>query len=119
MPALGAHPFEITPEVLEKVEKLASQGMTKRQIAHCLGICEGTLYSKIKQNDEFLKALKRGKAKGIALVTEELQNLVAERNITGIIFYLKCQAGWKEAKDKPKDHQSESESLIEKLIDKL
>lgn len=115
----GRHLFEINQEVLDKVERLAGQGMTKRQICQCLGICEDTLYTKIKNVPEFSDALKRGKANGIDRVTKALENLISEKNVTAAIFYLKCQAGWKEAKDKPKDEKSHSESLIEKLIDKL
>ena len=85
-----------TEEILKQVESYGSLGMTFQQIADCLGIAYETLREKTHEYDAFSAAIKRGKAKGIALVTSELIKNVKNKNVTAQIFYLKCQAKWKE-----------------------
>jgi len=96
MAKVGRKPFEITERVLEKVESLAAQGMTIEQIAYALGIGESTLYDKKAKNPEMLEAIKRGQAKGIATISNALFNKGKAGDVTSMIFYLKCRAGWKE-----------------------
>ncbi len=81
---------------LAKVESLAANGLTQEQIAAALGISESTLTKRKKENTDFTDAIKRGKAKGIALVTNKLMESIKGGNMTGMIFFLKTQAGWKE-----------------------
>ena len=85
----GRKAFEITPELLERVEAHATDGMTKQEIAASLGIHEATLYRKINGNREFCEAIKTGQAKGIAAVTNYLMKSAREGNVTAQIFYLK------------------------------
>lgn len=70
--------------------------MTQEQIAAALGISERTLRSRKGEIADFADAIKRGKAKGIALVTNKLMESIKGGNMTGMIFFLKTQAGWKE-----------------------
>ncbi len=116
MAKVGRPPWIPSEEELEKVESLAARGLTQEQIADCIGIHLGTLSAKKSEFDELSEAIKRGKAKGIALVTAELLKNVKAKNVTAQIFYLKCQAKWKEAKD---ETLSDEASLMQKLIDKL
>ena len=81
---------------LKQVESLAANGLTQEQIAAALGISESLLYQQKRENEEFAAAIKRGKAKGIALVTNKLMESIKGGNMTGMIFFLKTQAGWKE-----------------------
>ena len=81
---------------LNKVESLAANGLTQEQIASALGISETTLHQRKRDNTDFAAAIKRGKAKGIALVTNKLMESIKGGNMTGMIFFLKTQAGWKE-----------------------
>jgi len=81
---------------LKQVESLAANGLTQEQIAAALGISESTLHKRKQENTEFTAAIKRGKAKGIALVTNKLMESIKGGNMTGMIFFLKTQAGWKE-----------------------
>ncbi len=81
---------------LAKVESLAANGLTQEQIAAALGISESTLTKRKKENTDFTDAIKRGKAKGIALVTNKLMESIKGGNMTAMIFFLKTQAGWKE-----------------------
>ena len=70
--------------------------MTDEQIASALGISRTTLASRKRENEQFVQAIKKGKAKGIALVTNKLMESIKGGNMTGMIFFLKTQAGWKE-----------------------
>jgi predicted DNA-binding protein (UPF0251 family) len=81
---------------LKQVESLAANGLTQEQIASALGISESTLTKRKRENTDFTDAIKRGKAKGIALVTNKLMESIKGGNMTGMIFFLKTQAGWKE-----------------------
>jgi len=81
---------------LKQVESLAANGLTQEQIAAALGISESTLHKRKQENTEFTAAIKRGKAKGIALVTNKLMESIKGGNMTGMIFFLKTQAGWRE-----------------------
>ena len=81
---------------LKQVESLAANGLTDEQIASALGISRTTLSNRKRENEQFVQAIKKGKAKGIALVTNKLMESIKGGNITGMIFFLKTQAGWKE-----------------------
>ena len=81
---------------LKQVESLAANGLTQEQIAAALGISESTLTKRKRESADFTDAIKRGKAKGIALVTNKLMESIKGGNMTGMIFFLKTQAGWKE-----------------------
>lgn len=89
---MGRPKWEVTPEVLEKVEALAAQGLTQDQIARSMGISPDTLYERKKDNAEFSEAIKAGQAKGIATITNSLFKAAKAGNITAQIFYLKNRA---------------------------
>ncbi|AOF53704.1 LuxR family transcriptional regulator [Rodentibacter caecimuris] len=81
---------------LKQVEALAANGLTQQQIADSLGISERTLRNRKGDFADFADAIKRGKAKGIAIVTNKLMEKIKSGNTTAMIFFLKSQAGWKE-----------------------
>lgn len=81
---------------LKQVEALAANGLTMQQIADSLGISRTTLQMRKAENEQFEQAIKRGKAKGIAIVTNKLMEQIKSGNTTAMIFFLKSQAGWKE-----------------------
>lgn len=80
----------------DKVENLAGRGLSKEQIAMCLGMTGRTLYRKQLDDPKFDAAIKKGKAAAIAAVTAQLFKNISLNNMTAIIFFLKCQGGWKE-----------------------
>lgn len=80
---------------LKKVEALAAHGLNEKEIAESLGISVRTLHNR-KSDTAFVEALRRGKSKGIAVVTSALFELVKDKNLGAICFYLKCRAGWSE-----------------------
>lgn len=89
----GVDPIEVD---LETVERYASQGMTYEQISDSLGISSATLLRRRQNSAALEEAIKRGKAKGIEVVTNQLFKQVGEGNTTATIFFLKCRAGWVE-----------------------
>jgi len=84
----GRPPFEITPEIIERVEELAGQGLPKYQIAHVLGIHYDTLNEKSKENSEFSDAIERGKAQGIETITNSLFIKAQTGDTAAIKYYL-------------------------------
>ena len=91
MPA-GRPPFKVTDEVLKKVEKYASLGLTQEQIAHNLGISTNTLRAKKKQFSLFLNAMEKGKAKGISAISNAVFESAMGGNVSNQQFYLKNRA---------------------------
>jgi len=100
---------------LKQVESLAANGLTQEQIAAALGISESTLHKRKQENTEFTAAIKRGKAKGIALVTNKLMESIKGGNMTGMIFFLKTQAGWKETN--VQEHTGKDEPIAKVQIE--
>ena len=92
---VGRPRFEITPEVCEKVENLSAQGLTVEQISLVLGLNKSTMFDKQNEYSDFSDALKRGRGKGIANVTNALyEKATVDKDNTAMIFYLKNRAGW-------------------------
>jgi|SRR6478736_5967279 len=83
-----------TPETLEKVEGYAALGLTKEQIASCLGISYQTFNEKTKEYSEFSDAVKRGLDKGIARMANLLIKHAEGGNVPSVIFFLKARAKW-------------------------
>lgn len=80
----------------ERVEELAARGMTYNQIADALGICTKTLMRHRRKTPDIEEMIKRGRAKGIAQVSDALFRQALSGNVTAQIFWLKINAGWKE-----------------------
>jgi hypothetical protein len=85
----GRKPIKID---LEQVENLASRGLGNSQIARALGVSWDTIDRNRKRSADFEGALKRGKARGLAQVTNALFKSATEKNsVVAQIFYLKNQ----------------------------
>jgi len=84
-----------------KVEAFAAQGLTVDQIADCLDCCTSTLYNRMGSEVEVLEAIKRGRAKGVATMTNALFQSGKGGNITAQIFYLKNRSpeDWRDRRD--------------------
>jgi len=83
---------------LEQVENLASRGLGTTQIARAMGVSWNTIDRNRKRSVDFEDAIKRGKAKGLAQVTNSLFTSATDGNVTAQIFYLKNQDAktWKD-----------------------
>jgi len=109
---VGKRPWIPTAEDIEKAESLASRGMDQQDIAHCLGIGVSTYYDKKNSYPELEDAIKRGKAKGIAHVTEKLINNIDIGSVPAQIFYLKARAKWS-------DNDSGDVNMLKELVVQL
>ena len=77
-----------------QVEKLAAIGLNEAQVADSLGISQDTLTRRKRDKKEFAEALKRGQAKGIATVANNLFEQSKNGNVSAGIFFMKNRAGW-------------------------
>ena len=101
--------LEITDELIARVEALAAQGLTYEQIASSLGTSRATLDRRRKDSEQLEAAIKAGKAKGIAKVSNALFKAATNGNITAQIFFLKSQAGWN---DRPSESMAETGEVV-------
>ena len=77
---------------LEQVENLASRGLGNSQIARALGVSWNTIDRNRKRSEDFEESIKKGKARGLAQVTNALFESATEKNsVVAQIFYLKNQ----------------------------
>ncbi len=85
---VGRRKFDITKEVIEKAERLASHGLIMSQIALVMGIVDSTLYEKQALHPELAEAIKRGKARGIGRIANRLFDKADEGDFPAQKFYL-------------------------------
>lgn len=81
---------------IDKIEMYAGRGLNKEQVAQCLGISRRVFFKYQEENPEFAEAYDRGRAKATAVIAGKLLQKVETGSLVAIIFWLKCQAGWKE-----------------------
>jgi len=99
----GGRPKKVlTPEQINEVEKLAAY-LNQDQIADYLEIPARTLRAIISRDSAVSAAYKKGRAKAIGSVSQSLLKSATEGNTTAQIFYLKTQAGWREAPTETQD----------------
>ena len=89
----------LTEEEIKIVEELASRGVARSQIADYLGMSDKTFHTKKQEDERVSTAYKKGRARGAEFVTGKLFERINSGDTTAIIFYLKTQCGWKEARD--------------------
>ena len=68
----GRPPIEVD---YEKVQRYASRGMDKQEIAACLGMSRFTFWQRLKDDDEFLEAYRKGRALGVDRYAEIVENI--------------------------------------------
>ena len=88
---------------LEKVEELASLGLSEQQIADSLGISRSTLSRRKNDNETFDTDLRKGKAKAIVKASSALMTQIEKGSLRAITFYLKCRGGWREEEPEIKE----------------
>lgn len=99
-------PHQPTEESRKQAELLSGFGLTYEQIGLIVGVSKPTLMK--YYGDE----LKLGKVKATAKVAKTLfQQATREDrpNISAAIFWMKCQGGWKEAREQDKGIKEQRE----------
>lgn len=94
---MGRRAIDITPEICEKAAELASQGLSRRQIAINLGMGNSTLYEKQAKYPEFLDSIQRGAETANADVINALYQTAVSGNVRAceVWLYNKCKDEWK------------------------
>lgn len=106
--------LEITPQFEKEVEELAGRRLTNEDIAHYFGVCAGTFNKLLKKTPSLQIAMRRGRARRYSFAVGKLYDLVKEKNLGAITFYLKTQHGWKETigiENKDLDGQKEQKRV--------
>ena len=90
-----------------EVERLAARGLGSTQIARALGVSWSTIDRNRKRSAEFDDIIKRGKVRGIAMVTDALLESATGGNVTAQIFYLKNRDGerWQDRTNIAHEHK--------------
>jgi hypothetical protein len=102
MMANGRPLKKLTEKQMQEVETLAAV-LNTDQIADYFGISRTTFYEMRKRDERLSEHYKKGQAKAIANIGANLINQAKSGNTAAAIFYLKTQAGWKEAQTEAQD----------------
>ena len=116
---MGRLRIEITEVMIAEAEKLAARGLTKSQIAYCLGFSADTLSRREKDTAAFAEAIKKGKAQGIADVANALYESAMGGSIPGQIFFLKNRdpSNWKDRPEPYNNEDATPPSLVVHVVD--
>jgi len=85
----GRKRIKFTEEDFENIERWAGNGLSEKQIAQLLNTSTSTIDRRKRERGEFEVALKNGRAKAIAAVTNALYTSALDGNTTAQIFFLK------------------------------
>lgn len=90
-----------TPDQLDQLRKWASQGLTKAEIAHNMGVSRDAFCDWRKKSNLIVDALKKGEEDAIDKVENALFSAAVSGNITAQIFFLKNRRpdAWKDKRD--------------------
>ena len=85
----GPKPRTLSRELLDRIELHASRGLSQQQICNALGISETWWYDAKQKNSEISESFKRGKAKGLAEVSNAIYEQAMSGSTGAACFYLK------------------------------
>ena len=85
----GPKPRLITEDFLEKVEHLATRGLSQQQVCHALGFSETWWYDAKQKNSDISDSFKRGQAKGLAEVSNAIYEQALNGSTGAACFFLK------------------------------
>ena len=85
----GPKPRKITTQLLEQIEFQASRGLSQQQICNALGISETCWYDAKQKSAEISESFKRGKAKGLAEVSNAIYEQALNGSTGAACFFLK------------------------------
>ena len=85
----GPKAREISKELLGRVEKLATRGLSQKQVCDALGFSETWWHAKKQEFSELGEFYKKGQAKGLAKVSNALYEQALSGSTGAACFYLK------------------------------
>lgn len=92
---MGRHALTLSPAQTAEVETLAAV-LTAEQVADYFGIGRTTFFAMIQRDPEIAERYKRGKARAIGAIAQNLIAKARNGDTASMIFYLKTQGGWRE-----------------------
>lgn len=92
---MGRKPKDLNDEQRAQVEALAAY-LTQEQIADYFGIGKTTWFAMLERDPDISERYKRGKARAVGAVAQNLIKKAREGDNACMMFYLKTQAGWRE-----------------------
>lgn len=93
---------------IKDIERLASRGLSIKEISECMGFSKATLDRRISESEDVKAAIEKGRSKGIFEVSNTAFEMATSgKHASMTMFWLKTRAGWSEEKDK-----SNSEIII-------
>lgn len=78
---------------ISRVEELAAQGLTQAEICLVIGISEGTLYGRKRENEVLEDAIKSGKAKAASEIANTLYQMAKRGDLGAIVWWEKTRRG--------------------------
>lgn len=114
---------------VEKCETYGKVGLTLDQIAGIVGVSPTTLDEIIKRQPEVGRAIKKGRAQGIYQMGGTLfqrglgvrdpktKKYIEKPDTTAMIFYLKCQGRWVEARDQGENIKEDPYEPPDSIVD--
>ena len=91
----GRPKITFNEEQKKEVETLAAV-LSTEQIADYFGISRRVFYDILERDEEVSALYKKGKARAVGFVAQNLIQKARGGDLGAQIFYLKTQAGWKE-----------------------
>ena len=85
----GPKAREISKELLGRVEKLATRGLSQKQVCDALGFSETWWHAKKQEETELDECYKRGQAKGLAEVSNAIFVQALNGSTGAACFFLK------------------------------
>ena len=85
----GPKPRTLTKDLLEQIEFHASRGLSQQQICHAVEISETWWYDAKQKSTEISESFKRGKAKGLAEVSNAIYEQALNGSTGAACFFLK------------------------------
>ena len=103
MPA-NKNKYTPTEEDRTRIQKLAGLGMRQKDICYIMGISERTLRRHHKEDCEYGKSFVNSK------IAERAYTLAMEGDKTMLIFWMKCQMGWRDQGHTVEEEQEEQQT---------
>jgi len=114
--ATGKYHDWVTEDGLTLLQGWARDGLTDEQLAHNMGIAQGTFYAWKKKYSDISDALKKGREVVDYEIENDLIKACHSGNVVAMIFYLKNRRAdrWR---DKPEDKSKSDNALMRELIE--
>lgn len=80
-----------------EITRLAALGLSADQIADRLGVSRRTLFNRMNEDPAAREAMDQGLSEGIDFAASKLHELISEKNLGAICFYLRTRGHWRAA----------------------